>query len=221
MAGMCRLPFAGFGRLDKLEDEAFFDHENGNGITAMVRMTILDAVSSYLFFGLGKNGTVADEFLAASDYLFQVTDDSATWPDEAGRRMTLVDRDKSGPVVFRHLRLSDEEMKAMTFPSHFEVGGFSRVMTLSRFRRLLNEKRMQIIESNREQVKSYMRQLRADAAGRGEYLKGDVVAADFDQMLVEPTPEGLASLLYPRRAAAKMPVKMFILPRRERGKRAA
>lgn len=201
---MCRNPFGGSTRLDKLDDDHLFTSDPGDGIGALCRSVILDAVNCFLFWGLGRNGYVAQEFLAAHDYLFEVTDDSTTWPVE------------------QRIELTDEDMQSMTFPTHFEVAGFERHMTIDRFRRLLRQKRSKIVRDNRDQVKTYLRELRVQAANRGEYLRDDTRSADLDVMLLEPTPEGLAALIYPRRVTVpEAQAKVFVMPPRRERRRAA
>ena len=220
--GMCVLPFGrDVGRLDRLDDELFFDVQPGNGWEALVRMSVVDAVHLYLFGLLGRNGVTPQDFLDAYRYLFVVDEDPETWPDETGRRLTVIDKahvnGMPGKVLSeRHVRLTDSEIESMTFPAHFRMAGFSRFMAIARFRRMLMVKRRRIVQDNRPQILSCLRELKTAAAGRGEYLKSDTRSADVDLMLVEPTPEGLAAMIYPKRVAVAPVVRrVFEMPRRD------
>jgi len=218
--GMAINPFGGHARLDKLPDEDFFDVAPGSGIEAMVRMTILDAASSYLFWGLGVNGCTSDEFLHAADYFFKITTDRRTWPDEcwevAGVHVEVEGRKRN----YKSFDLTEAEVESMLFPSQFEIAGFARSMSIERFRRLLKQKRKNIVEANRKQILDYLQSLRQAAAQRGQWLRDGVRAGDWMETLTQPEPESLAALLYPTKAVARMePARLFQMPRRVHGRR--
>lgn len=219
--GMAANPFGGHPRLDKLADEDFFPSEPGHGLEAMLRMSVVEATSSYCFWGLGRNGTTADEFLAAYSYFFTVTDDSSTWPVEARWMETVHERLDCGKRDLKTFEFTEDEVRSMTFPSHYGVAGFSRSMTIDRFRRLLKQKRRWIVEGNLDQIKGYLKDLRAKAASSGLYLKSEVKGRQsLIECLVEPEAESLASFLYPSKPIqVETHRKTFVMPRRDHGRR--
>jgi hypothetical protein len=115
---------------------------------------------------------------------------------------------------------TDSDMQTMCFDTHYALSGFDGSMSISQFRKLLQEKRRNIIESNFQQVSDYMLKLREQAASRGEYLRSGCAMWDLVETLVTPTDEALSSQLYQARKVAQVTHRSpFRMPRRERGHR--
>lgn len=70
--GMSANPFGGEDRIDKIPFEAYLRPGIPPETVVFVK-TIADAASNYLYFGLGKNGTTAEEFYYSYRYFFVVT----------------------------------------------------------------------------------------------------------------------------------------------------
>jgi hypothetical protein len=69
---------------------------------------------------------------------------------------------------------------------------------------LLTEKRQDIVKGNRGQISKYLQSLRSKATSKGEFLTPGVTAGDLVEVLVSPSAEGLASLIYPTRQVASV-----------------
>ncbi|MCU1251525.1 MAG: hypothetical protein JWQ49_4554 [Edaphobacter sp.] len=218
--GMCPNAFGGYARLDKLEVSEL---ANGkcSGAELLYRATIMDAVCCYLFFGLGRNGFIASEFLMAADYFFNVTSDKPeTWNPERSVQVSDVAYGCGKGKDRKFIDLTDEEMTSMCFDQHWAQSGLCRAMPIRLFRRLLAEKRRAIVAGNLSQISEYLRSLRDNAATAGEYLRPGCVTGDLLETLLSPSGEGLASLLYPMRQVAREAHRSpFSMPRRERGRR--
>lgn len=219
--GMCANPFGGESRTDRLGDDHFFSTRPGDGLGALSRSTICDAVNCFLWFGLGRNGFLADEFLSAYSYFFEITEDPNTWPEESRKIEGVHESLTEARREYKVFDLTDDEVVAMTFPTHYEVAGFHRSMTISRFRRMLIQKRKRIVEANIDQIKDYLRELRQAAAKRGQYLRAGAKATQtLLEALVEPEAESMAGFIYSQRPVAQTVHRTpFILPRRRRGRR--
>jgi hypothetical protein len=220
--GMCENPFGGHFRLSKLDIQ---DWAGGSDQPEelLYRGVILEAVSSYLFFGLGHNGMVANEFLMASDYFFNVDSDKPeTWNQDREVRVSDIAL-RAGHGSRKNqifIQLTDDQMAEMCFDRQYERSGLDRAMNIDWFRRLLKVKRRNIIEANFEQVSAYLKTLRQQAANRGEYLRSGTYHGDLLETLVAPTDEALASLLYPLRQIAQVRHRSpFRLPHRVNGHR--
>lgn len=217
--GSCENPYGGHFRLDKFDLLGTRDGRS-DPLEMVLRQVITNAVSSYVYFGLGANGYVADEFLMAHAYFFEVesTKPSSWNPD---RRVLVSDiRPGASRKDPAYIDLTDNQMADGCFDRHWEMSGLDRAMSISTFRRLLRKKRRNIIESNLEQVRDYLRSLRDQAAGRGEYMKPGQYHGDLLETLVSPTDEALASLLYPVRQVAQVSHRRsFRMPRRIYGRR--
>jgi hypothetical protein len=218
--GMCRNAFGGHCRLDKLEVSALANG-NGSGEELLFRAVIVEAVNSYLFFGLGRNGFVSDEFLWSADYFFSAdSEQPETWNPERNVQVSDVANGHGKGKDRKFVDLTDDEMKAMCFDRHYALSGLCRSMTILRFRKLLAEKRRAIVMGNLSQISEYLRSLRDKSATAGEYLRSGCVTGDLVETLISPTDEALASLLYsPRQVAREAHRSPFSLPRRARGRR--
>jgi len=222
VAGMCANPFGGHLRLDKLDLIALADGKS-EPLEMVLRQTILDAVSCYLFFGLGRNGYVAQEFIWAHDYFFEVkSTNSETWNPERHIRVSDIkighghgkNQDK------RFHDMTDADIKVLCFDEQWILSGLDRAMGIGQFRRLLRQKRRNIVEANFDQVRDYLRSIRNQAASRGEHLRPGTYQGDLLETLVSPTDESLASLLYPLKQIAQVSHRSpFRLPRRICGHR--
>jgi hypothetical protein len=217
---MCQNAFGGYARLDKLEVSKLADGR-GSGEELLYRAVILEAVNCYLFFGLGRNGFVAEEFCWAADYFFTATSDKPdTWNSERRVQVSDVAYGCGHGKNRKFVDLTDDEMEAMCFDQHYEMSGLCRSMTIRRFRKLLREKRRTIVEGNLHQISEYLRSIRDKSAGKGEYLRPGCVTGDLLETLVAPSAEALAELLYPVRQVAREEHRSpFRMPRRARGRR--
>lgn len=217
--GMCSNPFGGHFRLSKLEVQ---DWAGGSDQPEelLYRGIILESVSSYLFFGLGHNGMVAEEFLMAADYFFKVTSDNPdSWNQDRRVRVNDIEPGASRKGQ-QFIELEDSQMAEMCFDSQYARSGLDRSMSLSRFRKLLKAKRRNIVEANYQQISDYLKSIRQQAAERGEYIKPGLYHGDLIETLIAPTDEALASLVYPvRRVAQVIHRSPFRLPRRINGHR--
>jgi hypothetical protein len=210
--GMCVNPFGGHAWVGKL-DVAEMASGGCTAVALLMRSVILDAVGSYLYFGLGKNGMIAEEFLWASEYFFKVTSNAPpTW--SADRRLKVADGQNKTFVD-----LTDAEMRLGCFDIHYELSGMDRAVSLETFRRMLRDKRRQIIEENLAQVREYLQEVRSAAAKKGRYLRsGHAHRDDLVGVMVSPSDAGLAAWLYPVKTTVAIP-SPFRLPNRIRGRR--
>ncbi len=184
--GMCRNAFGGRLRLDNLNLMEALD-TNAPQEKVLFLQTITDAVHNYLFFGLGKNGTSAQEFAHACEYLFNVRSfDASTWHTESLRRT----RSK--------VDLTDNEYRSMCFDIHYEYSGLSTYMTIDRFLSWLKKERKRLLEDNSNQVFGYMLELYKKAceeASDGHQLP--LPLFDYIDILVCPkTPKDVAKLVF-------------------------
>jgi hypothetical protein len=84
--GMCSNPTGGNDRLDRID---FMSYASGSDdpYKLLAIAVIVDATSSYLYFGLGKNGTTLDEFWFAAEFFFRTRSDRPeTCRTRSGRR---------------------------------------------------------------------------------------------------------------------------------------
>lgn len=214
---MCRNPFGGYGRLDKVEVTRLAGG-SCEPMALVMRATILEAVGQYLFFGLGRNGTTPDEFVWAHEYLFAIrADQPETW--RPAREMKLAYLGPETGRVRRTLQLNDDELRSMTLCRQYELAGLDRAMDIGRFRRLLSERRRDIVTANRSQINRYLGALRESARSRSEFAT--TAPGDLVETLVSPSDLGaLAGLLYPQRPQARPEHRSpFSIPRRHRGRR--
>jgi hypothetical protein len=195
--GMAANPFGGKTRLDRLDLMQFLG--SGTPDEKIIYLaTIQDAVHNYLFFALGRNGTSAEEFAAASEYFFHIR---SHWPESWCHchhvKTTTMEAGK------RHVQihdLSDEELMNMCFDRHYEYAGLDRLMTMDRFLACLKRERCAILTKNWDQVLAYVETLRHRDLGyvpTGEQLPLRIWASDEQAILVEPTgPQQVAEFLY-------------------------
>jgi hypothetical protein len=134
--GFCRNAFGNRNRLDKIN----FMEDLSASVSSekiLFLQTITDAIHNYLFAFLGRNGTSAEEFAFAHEYLFRVRSyDPATWADRGSR--------------------TEAQMKDMCFDVHYEMSGLSYWMDIDKFLRDLRNYRREIVEDNRDQVLEYL-----------------------------------------------------------------
>ncbi len=218
--GMCANAFGGYARLDKLEVSELAGGKC-TGEELIYRAVIVEALNCYLWFGLGRNGFGAQEFLWATDYLFNTTgSDTTSWNPERRVQVSDVAYGCGHGKNREYVNLTDDEMKAMCFDEQYELSGLGRSMTIRRFRNLLMDKRRTIVKDNQRQISEYLRSLRDKAGAAGEYLRAGCVPGSLTETLVSPTDESLASLLYaPRPVAREAHRSPFRLPPRQHGRR--
>lgn len=205
--GMDKNPFGGNARLDRID---FMDFASGSDseFKLMYIKVISDAASDYLYFGLGKNGTVADEFFYATQYFFHCrSNQPETWQHASSMRHAYVD-DTTGKRVSTHLVLTNEELRQGCFDRHYEIAELHKVMPFEQFLGWLKMRRAEILEENKVQVNEYIDLLQRvgarDVLG-GEQIPFKLTVIDRMQVLTSPeSPQQVAELVYysPRNRSA-------------------
>lgn len=151
--GMCHNPFGGRMRLDRLDFTEMMGAKD-EPEKILFLQTITDAIHNYLFFGLGKNGTTADEFAYACEYLFVVrAKDKSTWH---GRRTVHAQVQRGGRRTVLRKQMTDGEFEACCFDTHYEYSGLSLFMEIDRFLAWLVREREAILKDNQDQVREYL-----------------------------------------------------------------
>lgn len=132
--GMSVNPFANQCRLDRLD----FSGENTLvPEKSLYLQTITDAIHNYKFFGLGRNGTTAEEFAYSCEYLFRIRSwDVTTWPVES--------------------KIDPEDTRMSCFDVHYELAGLADYMTMDRFLKDLVKNRTRIVDENQGQILAYL-----------------------------------------------------------------
>jgi hypothetical protein len=184
-------------RLDKIDFMEFLQ-ANVPAERVMYLQTIVDAIHNYLFFGLGRNGTSAEEFAYACQYLFYIrAADPGTWAN--ARIMQVAEQDAKIPGKHNLMRyeLSSAQVRAMCFDTHYEFSGLGRLMPIARFVAMLKAKRATILKENTHQVNQYMLDLnkrRMASAKTADYVPSGL---DPIAVLTQPkNPSEVARLLY-------------------------
>jgi hypothetical protein len=188
--GMAKNPFGGRPRLDRLDLMECLE-QNAPQEKVLFLQTITDAIHNYLFSFLGRNGTTAEEFAFACQYLFHVrSTDPSTWSEEV-----------------KNSDLTPAQIRDMCFDTHYEFSGLSSLMSMDRFLKQLKETRQNIIEENQSQIFEYLGKLYSKAceeAYNGHQLP--LPLQDRIQILTQPAdPREVASLLY-------LPPKYLVAP---------
>lgn len=163
--GMCKRPFGGNVRLDRID---FMDYARGSDdpFKLLYLKVISDAASDFLFFGLGKNGCVAQEFWFAHEYFFQCRSyDPTTYEHSRYLRNSYVDEDLKCRVT-KEIALTDNELKLSCFDRHFVTAGLDSFISFDQFLVWLRERRQQILEESKEQVNTYLDLLQATSLRR-------------------------------------------------------
>jgi hypothetical protein len=197
--GMDANPFGGNARLDRID---FLDYASGTDSPwkLLYLKVISDAVSDYLYFGLGKNGTVADDFFYATEYFFKCRSFlPETWKHANSMRHAYVD-EVSGKRVSSHLTLTDEELRQACFDRHYEIAELHNLMPFDQFIEWLKVRRSEILEENKAQVNAYIDLLQRTALREvigGQQIPFKLDSADRMQVLTRPTsPEQVAELVF-------------------------
>jgi hypothetical protein len=158
--GMCSNPFGGRMRLDRLNLMELLNPGDPSE-KALFLQTMTDAIHNYMFFGLGRNGTTAEEFAFACEYLFRIRgNDPTTWP--AASRMMFSESEEilpSGKAKVVRQKLTDSQFRSMTFDTHWEFSGMSVYMDMDRFLEKLQTERRRMLIENSAQVSMYMNYL--------------------------------------------------------------
>lgn len=214
--GMSPNAFAGRQRLDQIDLAAFRTPET-TPEQLILLTTISDAVSSYLFFGLGRNGTCAEEFAYACRYLFEIR---STNPDsyQDGRIISQYKTLDDGRRMLQKIYLTDTQIRQYTFDAHYEDSGMSRLLPMDRFLSRLRKERKEILTKNWDQVQRYLAHLRERDYMRmcnREQLTLNIEPSTQEQMLeslVYPkSPREIANMVYhaahcrPRRGMRRTP----------------
>lgn len=173
--GMSKNSFGGRKRLDHL-DLMKFRPANTSPEKMLYLATIQDAAHNYLFYGLGRNGTSADEFLAAYKYFFVVqSTDPSTWPTD----ISISDTEQEGSYT-------REQIQAMCFDVQFEHSGFRELISIHKYKCDLIRQRKEILAENWDQVKSYIKSIN----------DREVTEDSLLITLTSPSPTTLFNLLY-------------------------
>lgn len=196
-AGMCSNPFGGNDRLDRID---FLDYASGtdNPFKLLYLKVISDAASDYLYFGLGRNGTVPDDFWYATEYFFTCRSyKRETWDHAKFMRNAYVDED-TGKRVSTTIMLRDEDLMAACFDRHYEIAELHNLMPIDVFLEWLRTRREEILEENKQQVNAYMDLLQRTSVNRvadGEQIPFKLL--DRMQVLARPeSPEQVAELVF-------------------------
>ena len=197
--GMAKNPFGGATRLDTID---FMDFAGGSDspIKMLYIKVISDAASDYLFFGLGKNGTVADDFWYATEYFFNVRSyRKETWEHAKFMRHAYFD-ETSKKRVSTSIMLTDEELKMACFDRHYELAELDRQMPFEMFLVWLKQRREELLLENMAQVNDYIDLLQQTALKEvegGQQIQHRFNAIDRFQVLCRPdSPEQIAELVY-------------------------
>ena len=166
--GMCRRPFGvrlnnnsgefeSNPRFDKIDDILkVVMNGNTDPEYAIFAAALLKDIHQYLYWGLGDNKCTDVKWQDAYDYLFVIQGDKPeTWGKARIERS--VEHTEDNRRITHKVLLTDEDMKRRTFDAHYELLRLQEVIPISGFRRLLKEKRADILKQNREQVESYLR----------------------------------------------------------------
>lgn len=206
--GMCSDPFLGKPRLDRLDLRSCLPADEPPECLLFLE-TISDAVSNYLYFGLGRNGTTGYEFFCSYRYFYVVrSDDPLTWESA---HIQMCYETEEGERIRQERELTEEEMKMGCFDVHYDRSGLSRRWRIERFLRSLKTMRLNIVLENQERIQDYLRQLRErdfDRLLEGSQTRLPLLSADMISTLVEPrNGAAVAELLF-------VPLSEFHKPRR-------
>jgi hypothetical protein len=159
---------------------------------------ISDAASDYLFFGLGNNGTVPDDFWYATEYFFSCRSfRPETWEHARFMRKAYFD-EALKKRVSTSIMLTDEELKQACFDRHYEITELDTLMPFEDFVVALRETRAELLRKNWEQANTYIdliRQASLKKVANNTQTALPLQAADRMQVLVSPeSPEQVAEL---------------------------
>ena len=197
---MCANPTGGHGKITGLTEELLrLLPANAPNEQVLWLATINDASNNYLLWGLGNNGTSAQEFSDACTYFFKTrSNDPETWVGK--RRLREMCLDDKGRRYLREQTLTKEEMRLMTFDYAFKMAGLDKCISLPRFLERLIECRRVVVEGNKEQIDRYLQELRdreAARVGPGSQLQLRIYSYDQQSVLICPdNPRQVAELIY-------------------------
>lgn len=180
--GMSKNPFGGCGhkeakagqvctvcgkykpqRLDRLDIVSWVASEeciNGGEVPGEQLLWLVEIqtiVNDWLFFGLAeKNGCTVEKFWEANEYLWRVRSTSPeTWQNARILRVTYFD-ESIGKRRTEHIQLSNEQLKAMCFDTHYDMAGLSNSMPMEVFLENLRKRRALLLKENKEQVTKFV-----------------------------------------------------------------
>lgn len=150
--GMSPNSFGGRKRLDHLDLMSY--RASATSPEKMLYLaTIQDAAHNYLFFGLGRNGTSADEFASACRYFFEIrSTDPNTWPKDMVIREA---KDLTEPPD----TYTKSQVEGMCFDTHLSYAGLSDIISLDMFIKGLQDERRRVLARNWAQAKAYINQI--------------------------------------------------------------
>jgi hypothetical protein len=216
--GMDKNAFGGHERLDKCNLQGpsllggqILDVLSGlPGERTLWAQTILDSVNNYLFFGLGRNGTSAEEFWFSVEFIFNVrASKPETWQHARYMRETHYDETLKRRVT-RTVEFSDEVLKAECLDTIWSMGQWP--IPLDLFVEWVRLERKKLIDLNRRQFEEYVALLNkrsmATVLKPGQPIPFKFYTEDLDKVLTEPAnPMDLVELIryQPRRRAVVRP----------------
>jgi hypothetical protein len=163
--GMSCNPFGGNPSLATFDEDVMMAlHRHEISIDQALALRIIKmSARDYLYFGLGKNGITPEKFIEAYRYLY---------------RERKVDPGMPANI------------KAKCFETHYEDSGMAPAMKIDTFLKNLKEKRLAIINANRQQIDTYMDEYRDQewkSLHRGERKgKYDLPRVGIVSLLVAP-----------------------------------
>lgn len=159
---MAHNAFGGHRRLDKCDlqgpsllDDILVDVTSDTEPERTLWTSVIaDAVNQFIFWGLGRNGTSAQEFWHSVEYLFRVRSDRPeTWSAARVVREEVFD-DATGQRVNRVVRLDDDVLKFMCLDVLWGMLRFP--IDLETFLRHLKAERRVLLQRNWSQIRAYL-----------------------------------------------------------------
>lgn len=197
---MCSNPTGGHIKMTGLTEELLrLNSADSPNEKILWLATICDAANNYLLWGLGENGTSAQQFSDAYTYFFKARSDNPdSWVGK--RRLREMCTGVNGKRSLRQHVLSEDEMRTMTFDQTYRMARLDEYMPIERFLKVLLENRRTILRENKEQIDEYLDSLRQEEAARvgaGAQLILRTNAYDQQSVLLHPdSPAQVAELIY-------------------------
>ena len=169
------------------------------GERTVIAETFKDAASNYLFFGLGRNGTSAQEFFYACEWLLRIrASQPETWSGARLMRDTFYDETLKKRVT-RTLTLTDDQLALMCADRQWDL--LDAPMEFDDFIKELRALRCRIIDENRQQIADFIRLLNSRTVSRNvlryETIPITLVRQDMDIILSDaPDPDDLSRLIH-------------------------
>lgn len=189
------------------------------GARTMITELFKGPIDNFLHFGLGKNGTTAEEFYYAVQFLFKVRSDKPeTWADSRYMRDVYVD-ENTGKRTTRVQTLTDEQLVCMTADYLWNL--MEMPITLDEFTTALLAQRKEILNTNRRQIAEFLAMLNKSSLAR-TIVRGETIPIKFleqpvDDILTDPIDDDvLAELISYRPAPYRAKIGTHCRHRRRR-----